>query len=137
MVNSWELDGIASALETTMPELMDVYRRTGNSDEYGGGPELVRVIESVKCGIEPTDYYPYRDAPMGGRETDISYYSVATPRGTPIREGDVLDIFTQGVKAAAVQIERAESWDTMVRVYATIIEDDDWFTLNLHPGGHS
>jgi len=137
MVNSWELDGIAAALEDTMPDLADVYRRSGNEDEYGGGPELVRVIESVKVGIAPADFFQFQQTTAGGRQTDVTYYSMAFPRTTPIREGDVIDIFTEGVKVTAMQIERAESWDTMLRVYGEVIEDDDWFLLNLHPGGHS
>jgi hypothetical protein len=137
MVNQWELDGIAEALETTMPDLADVYRRTGNEDEYGGGPELVKVINDVKVGIAPADFFQFQQTSAGGRESDVTYYSMAFPRTTPIREGDVIDIYTEGVKVTAMQIERAESWDTMLRVYGEVIEDDDWFLLNLHPGGHS
>jgi hypothetical protein len=137
VVNSWELDGIAEALEGTMPDLADVYRRTGNEDEYGGGPELVKVLDGVKVGIAPADFFQFQQTTAGGRQTDVTYYSMAFPRTTPIREGDLIDIYTEGVKVTAMQIERAESWDTMLRVYGEVIEDDDWFLLNLHPGGHS
>jgi hypothetical protein len=120
-----------------MPDLADVYRRTGNEDEYGGGPELAKVISDVKVGIAPADFFQFQQTSAGGRESDVTYYSMAFPRTTPIREGDVIDIYTEGVKVTAMQIERAESWDTMLRVYGEVIEDDDWFLLNLHPGGHS
>jgi hypothetical protein len=137
MLRQWELDGIAAALEGTMPDLADIYRRTGNEDEYGGGPELVRVIESTKVGIAPADFFQFQQTGMAGRETDVTYYSLAFPVGTAIKTGDVIDIFTQGTRVTAIQIERAESFDTMVHVYGQEIDSDGWFELNLHAGGHS
>jgi len=137
MIRQWELDSISAALETTMPDLADVYRRTGNADEYGGGPEFVRVIEEVKVGIAPSDFFQFQQTGMAGRETDITYYSLAFPVGTAIKTGDLIDVFTQGTKVSALQIERAESYDTMVHVYGQAIDESGWFELNLHAGGHS
>jgi hypothetical protein len=137
MVRQGELDSIAAALETTMPDLADVYRRTGNEDRWGGGPEFVKVIDSVKIGVDPADFFQFQTASAGGRQSDITYYSMAFPRTTPIREGDLVDVYTMGVKITAMQIERGESWDTMLRVYGEMIDDEDWFLFNLHPGGHS
>lgn len=136
-VPQWELDSIAESLETTMPDLADVYRRTGNEGEYGGGPELVTVIENVKCGVAPTDFFQFQATQMAQRETDIVYYSVVFPRGTAVKTGDVVDIYTQGVKVTVLQVERAESFDTMMHVYGQEIDDSGWFALNLHAGGHS
>jgi hypothetical protein len=135
-VYPWELDGIAAALEGTMPDLCDVWRRSGNVDEYGGGPELVRVLRDVKVGVAPTDFFQYQEPRAGGREADIAYYSLAFPRGTQIREGDSIDIFTIGTKITISQVERAETWDTMLRCYGQLIEDDQWFHLQMHLGGH-
>ena len=136
-VPQWELDSIAASLETTMPDLADVYRRTGNESEYGGGPELVRVIEGVKCGVAPTDFFQFQQTQMGGAQTDITYYSIVFPRATAIKAGDLVDIYTQGVKITVLQVERAESLDTMLHVYGQGIDDTGWFELNLHAGGHS
>lgn len=133
----WELDSIAASLETTMPDLADVYRRTGNESEYGGGPELVRVIESVKVGVAPSDFFQFQQTQMGGREMDISYLSLAFPRATAIKANDLVDVFTQGVKVTVLQVERGESFDTMLHVYGQQIDDQGWFELNLHAGGHS
>lgn len=136
-IPQWELDSIAASLETTMPDLADIYRRTGNEDPYGGGAELVRVIASVKVGIAPADFFQFQQNEMAQRQTDITYYSLAFPRGTGIKAGDLIDVFTAGAKISALQIERAESFDTMVHVYGQMIDDEGWFNLNLHAGGHS
>lgn len=137
ILNQWELDSAALALEGTMFDLADVYRRTGNEDEYGGGDDLVLVIEGVKVGIAPTDFFQFQQTAMGSRQTDVTYYSLAFPRTTAIKVGDMVDVYTQGVKITVLQVERAESIDTMLHVYGQAIDDSGWFALNLHAGGHS
>lgn len=137
VLNQWELDGIASSLEGTMFDLADVYRRTGNEDEYGGGDDFVAVIEGVKVGIAPTDFFQFQATQMGSRQTDITYYSLVFPRQTAIKVGDLIDVYTQGVKVTVLQVERAESVDTMLHLYGQAIDDSGWFELNLHSGGTS
>lgn len=136
-IQQWELDRAAAALERTMLDLADVYRRTGNESEYGGAPELVSVLTDVRCGVAPTDFFQFQQTQMGGVQTDVTYYAMAFPRSTAIKVGDIVDIFTQGVKITVLQVERAESLDTMLHVYGQGIDDTGWFELNLHAGGHS
>lgn len=133
-INQWELDGIAASLEGTMFDLADVYRRTGNEDEYGGGDDFVQVIDGVKVGIAPTDFFQFQQTAMGSRQTDITYYSLVFPRATAIKVGDLVDVYTQGVKISVLQVERAESIDTMLHLYGQAIDDSGWFELNLHGG---
>lgn len=133
-INQWELDGIAASLEGTMFDLADVYRRTGNEDEYGGGDDFVQVIDGVKVGIAPTDFFQFQQTAMGSRQTDITYYSLVFPRATAIKVGDLVDVYTQGVKISVLQVERAESVDTMLHLYGQAIDDSGWFELNLHGG---
>lgn len=118
-----------------MDDLADVYRQTGNADEYGGGPEYIKVINDVKVSIHPSDFFQFQEARMAGRLTDITYYAMAFPTGTPIRVGDIIDIYTNGIKVTAGQVERAETWDTMVKVYGQSIDEEGWFELNFHAGG--
>lgn len=133
-INQWELDSIAAALEGTMFDFADVYRRTGNGDEYGGGDDFVQFIDGVKIGIAPTDFFQFQQTAMGSRQTDITYYACAVPRATAIKVGDLVDVYTQGVKVSVLQVERAESIDTMLKFYAQAIDDTGWFELNLHGG---
>lgn len=136
-MNQWELDGIAAALENTMDDLADVYRRTGNEDEYGGGPEFIKVVPATKISVVPEDFFQFQNAQMAGRLQDVSYYACAVPRGTAVKVGDVIDVYTMGVKITVDQVERAETWDTMVRFHGQIFDDEGWFDLNFHAGGHS
>lgn len=132
----WEVLSIADALASaTMADLADVYRKSGNKDEYGGGPEYVKVINDTKVSVVPTDFFQYQQAQAAGRVSDITYYSVVFPKGTLVRVGDLVDAYTLGVKVTLEQVERAETFDTMVRAYGQVIEDDSWFVLNFHNGG--
>jgi hypothetical protein len=134
-VNAWELEGIASALEGTMADLADVYRQTGNADEYGGGPEYIKILNDVKCSVHPVDFFQFQEARVAGNINDIAYYSLSFPRTTAIRVGDTINVFTQGVMVTVDQVERAETWDTMLRVYGQVIDETGWFELNFHAGG--
>ena len=90
-LNSWEIDSISDALENVvMTDLADVYRQTGNEDEYGGGPEYVKVLNDTKVSLHPSDFFQFQEVRMAGRLTDITYYALSFPRGTPIRVGDII-----------------------------------------------
>lgn len=135
MLNNWEIEGIRESLEDVMADLADVYRQTGNSDEYGGGPEYVKVINDVKVSMHPVDFFQFQETRIAGRINDLTYYALAFPAGTPIRVSDIVDVYTSGVKVTVDQVERGETWDTMLKVYGQVIDEEGWFELNFHAGG--
>jgi hypothetical protein len=137
MLNPWELDGIRRDIEKTFIELCDVYRRTGNPDEYGGSSDYVKVLENVKCDMHPVDFFrPKQFEATGGRQTDIVYQSLGLPVGTPIREGDLVDVYTQGIKITVMQVQRGESEDAFLHAYGSVFDNEGWFELSFHEGSH-
>ena len=112
----WELAKIGVRLNQTMPDLLDVYRRTGNTDRWGGGAEEVRVLEDVPCGVAPVQAGP---GTLEGVESDVVAYNVVVPTGYFIRQGDRLEITTLGGQdMQVVNVERADSYDVMIRLQA-------------------
>lgn len=137
MLHPWELSSIRTDIEKTFIELCDVYRRTGNPDEYGGDGDAVKVLSTIKCDLHPVDFFrPTQIKPAGDRLTDIVYYSLGVPVGTPIREGDVVDVYTQGIKVTLIQVQRGESDDAFLHAYATVFDNEGWFELSFHEGDH-
>lgn len=137
MLHPWELDRIRTDIDKTFIELADVYRRTGNPDEYGGSGDFVKVLEAVRCDVHPVDFFrPKQIDDTGGRQTDIVYQSLGFPVGTPVREGDVVDVYTQGIKVTIMQVQRGESDDAFIHAYGSVFDEDGWFELSWHEGSH-
>lgn len=137
MLHGWELDRIRTDIEKTFIDLADVYRRTGNPDEYGGSGDYVKVLSNVKCDVHPVDFFrPKQIDTTGDRMTDIVYQSIGFPLGTAVREGDVVDVFTQGIKITVMQVQRGETDDAFTHAYGSVFDDEGWFELSFHEGAH-
>lgn len=116
--NSWELSKIAVRLNQTMPDLCDVYRRTGSTDRFGDSTEVL-VHNDVPCGIAAVQGGP---GSIDGVESDVVMYNVVMPTNYFIREADILEIVTLGGKRMSVtNVERVESYDVMLRLQATFV----------------
>jgi hypothetical protein len=137
MLNSWELDGIRAAINSTFVDLCDVYRRTGNPDEYGGSSDYIQIMSGISCDMHPVDLFrPKQIEATGGRQTDIVYQSIGLPVGTAVREGDLIDVYTQGIKVTVMQVQRGETDDVFLHVYGGVFDNDGWFELSFHEGSH-
>ncbi len=141
MLNSWEVDGIRAALEATFVELADIYRRTGNPDEYGGSADYVKIVSDCACDLHPVDLFRPRQFEGGGPisgsvQQDVVYQSLGFPVGTNVREGDRVDVYTQGTIVLIMQVQRGESNDGFVHAYGSVYSDSEWFHLNFHEGDH-
>jgi hypothetical protein len=119
-IRQWELQRAAAALTSTMPDLCDVYRRTGNRDRFGGGSEEAVVHTDVPIGVSPAQG---AGPAVTGVESDVVVYNVVLPLGTFIREGDILEVTTLGgLRVAVTAVQRGESYDSMVRAQAARVD---------------
>jgi hypothetical protein len=116
---SWEIAKIATRLNETMPDLCDVYRRTGNTDRWGGAAEETSVHTDVPCGVAPVQAGP---GSIDGVESDVVAYNVVMPLGYFMREGDRIVVTTLGGhEMRVINVERVDSYDVMLRMQATFV----------------
>jgi hypothetical protein len=136
-LHPWELDAIRRDIEGTFIELADIYRRTGNPDDYGGTGDYVKVLDAVKCDMHPVDYFRPKQVGLTADATiDIVYQSIGFPVGTAVREGDLVDVYTQGIKITVMQVQRGETDDAFIHAYGSVFDEGGWFELSFHEGGH-
>lgn len=124
-VNGWELDGIASEISTTLPDRCDIYRRSG-SDEWGGGADFdTPHVMAVPVSLEPAELSPFVDKIGGsGREFgQLAQFELTFPRGTDVRDGDMIEVTTlNDVQIIVRMVEAPESWDVSVQAQGTLAQ---------------
>jgi hypothetical protein len=115
-IQQWQLDGIAADLTSTMPDLCDVFRRSGVADDYGGGAGQAEVLSDVPVGITPVQSNAFGDETPGGRVGLETYFQIALPLGTLVSEGDEIVVTTKdNLRLTLESVQRPESYDVMVK----------------------
>jgi hypothetical protein len=125
-VYDWELASLRASAQDVMPDLCDVYRRTGAGDAYGGGADFdgTPVADGVKVQVEPLAAGAFSEAVgAAGREVDSTSFELAFPHGTDVRMGDMIEVTSLGdVQIIIRQVEEPESWDVLVSAQGTLAQ---------------
>jgi hypothetical protein len=125
MLHDWEIQRAAAELARTMPDLCDIYRRSG-SDDFGGGGDFGNALtENVAVGVEPLALAPFSGG-LGGTRREFSrlvQFELAFPLGTDVQDGDMVVVTSMSDTQITVRmVEAAESWDLMVKAQGTLTE---------------
>jgi hypothetical protein len=124
MLHDWEIARAATELARTMPDLCDIYRRSGGDGFGGGGSDFGDPhAEGVAVSVEPLAVGPFKDhVGSAGREfTDEVQFELAFPLGTDVEDGDMIDVSSMGDAQITVRmVEHPESWDMMVKAQGTL-----------------